>query len=320
MVPDITFSVVVCTYNRKSKDIIDCFHSLINQNYPFEEFELIIVDDGSKYPEIETALEEVSIPSKLFVNTIYAEHGGVVSARNHGWKNARGKWVAFTDDDCLPVENWLKSLGEFINDSNVGGIGGPVLSTVSENIVGKFSNHSNYLFSNIIESNKRDVLFGGNCCYRRDVLNKVGGFNEQFTVYCALGLSTSYEDDELSSRVLSTGYDLINAPFAVVTHRPRKSMKKLFKQWHGYGEGALAYCKITGIKENTLEPYPIHKKSRQIVNLIIRNWIKTYKSTIDSGGSSYRGIQFAWLDFRQLISFYRGFRSSVKVIQTLNKE
>ena len=89
-------SVVIPTYNRKEM-LEEAVQSVLNQSY--EDFELIVVDDGS-IDGTKDVIERLDSD----IRYIYKENGGVSSARNFGVKKAKGEFIAFLDSDDM----WLK--------------------------------------------------------------------------------------------------------------------------------------------------------------------------------------------------------------------
>lgn len=100
---DLGFSLIIPTYARP-KQLGNCLESLTQLIAPRSGFEIIIVDDGN--PE---SLEPVVAPfrEKLNLRLLRQENGGPAKARNTGAAAARGRHLAFTDDDCRPEPNWL---------------------------------------------------------------------------------------------------------------------------------------------------------------------------------------------------------------------
>lgn len=96
-------SIVVPVYNRKDY-IMDTLDSILGQS--FLDFELIVVDDGSKD---KTAELVKSIKDKR-IKYIYQDNSGLpAAARNTGLKIARGKYIAFCDSDDLWESDKLKA-------------------------------------------------------------------------------------------------------------------------------------------------------------------------------------------------------------------
>ncbi len=100
-VPDI--SVIVPTHNRPEQ-LADCLAALARQDYGCDWFEVIVVDDGS--PENMISVTE-RFADRLNICLLAQRNAGPGAARNQGVKKARGRFLAFTDDDCCPDSIWL---------------------------------------------------------------------------------------------------------------------------------------------------------------------------------------------------------------------
>lgn len=108
---DVLFSVIVPAYNSGSF-ISKCIESVLNQTC--RDFELIIVDDGSKDDTLMLCRKYEEADGRLRV--IHKENGGHTSARNEGLKNARGEYVLFLDSDDWFSEQTLEVCKEKISD------------------------------------------------------------------------------------------------------------------------------------------------------------------------------------------------------------
>ena len=89
-----TLSVIVPVYNAE-KTLKTCVYSILKQSY--KDFELILINDGSKDESPQICEEYSKTDSRVIV--IHKENGGVSSARNAGLDIARGKWITFIDSD-----------------------------------------------------------------------------------------------------------------------------------------------------------------------------------------------------------------------------
>ena len=87
-------SVIVPVYNVE-RYLRRCIDSILAQT--FTDFELLLIDDGSKDSSGEICDEYAAKDSRIIV--FHKENGGVSSARNVGLDNVRGEWVAFVDAD-----------------------------------------------------------------------------------------------------------------------------------------------------------------------------------------------------------------------------
>ena len=104
----IFFSVIIPLYN-KEKYIQNTLQSVLNQT--FENFEVIIVDDGST----DDGPEKVGLISDCRIRFIRKENGGVSSARNRGIAEARGEYIAFLDADDEWRPHALKTFYDFLS-------------------------------------------------------------------------------------------------------------------------------------------------------------------------------------------------------------
>ena len=107
------FSVIVPIYNIE-KYLPRCIDSVLAQS--FDDFELILVDDGSpdNCPKIcdEYAVKDARI------KVIHKENGGLVSARQVGIKKAVGDYVFHLDGDDAVCNDALESAYKIINETN----------------------------------------------------------------------------------------------------------------------------------------------------------------------------------------------------------
>ena len=107
-------SVIVPVYNAE-KYINRCIESILNQT--FKDFELIIVDDGSKDNSGNICEEYARRDERIKV--IHQENKGQASARNRGVLNAAGEWITFVDADDMIQSQMLEYLYRAVKSNNV---------------------------------------------------------------------------------------------------------------------------------------------------------------------------------------------------------
>lgn len=90
------FSIICPVYNINESYLKKCIDSVLNQN--FNDFELIIIDDGSSRESTISYLNKIK-NSDNHLLLFSKENGGVSSARNFGIKKASGKYLLFLDGD-----------------------------------------------------------------------------------------------------------------------------------------------------------------------------------------------------------------------------
>lgn len=79
------------------------------QTLPADQYEVIVTDDGS-----DTTAEAMVRDKYPWVRWTPGPRRGPAANRNHGACLARGEWIAFTDDDCLPEPGWLEAFSQAI--------------------------------------------------------------------------------------------------------------------------------------------------------------------------------------------------------------
>ena len=103
-------SVIVPVYNAE-KYLHRCIDSILAQSYA--DFELLLIDDGSKDSSGKICDEYAQKDSR--VRVFHKENGGVSSARNMGLENVKGEWVTFCDADDYVTSDWLKDFAPAID-------------------------------------------------------------------------------------------------------------------------------------------------------------------------------------------------------------
>ena len=104
-----TVSVLIAAYNPPQNYIHETLKSVFNQT--FQDFEVIIVDDGSS---IDT--KDILAPFKNRIRYYYKENGGQNSARLFGLDKAKGKYIALVDQDDIWVPDKLQKQVEFLEN------------------------------------------------------------------------------------------------------------------------------------------------------------------------------------------------------------
>jgi len=97
-------SVLVATYDRPEL-LAECLEGFCEQTLPVDEFELVVVDDGSPGPRTEAVLREFA--ARLPLTWVRIEHAGRSAAKNLAVLLARGELVLFFDDDDIPASELL---------------------------------------------------------------------------------------------------------------------------------------------------------------------------------------------------------------------
>ena len=202
-------SVTVCV--RDGVDWVDgCIESLRNQTY--RPLEIIAVDDGSTDGSRERLKQWHSPNNEVPVFVHVQDALGLSAGRNLAVEKSRGEWIAITDIDARPTQNWLVNLYEkshsVDDDENVVAVTGRTIFERADDLVSLL--RSVEIESKYRSRPRRTSLANGPCSmFKRDSLNEIGGFDPAW--YHA-------EDMEVSLKLLERGGSIIYAPEAVVAH------------------------------------------------------------------------------------------------------
>lgn len=109
-----TVSVIIPVYNVEPY-LKECIDSILNQS--FTDFELLLVDDGSKDGSGQVCENYILIDNR--VKVIHQANSGASSARNKGIDVAVGKWIVFVDSDDFVLPTYLEHLLLPISENNV---------------------------------------------------------------------------------------------------------------------------------------------------------------------------------------------------------
>lgn len=159
-------SVVIPTFNEE-ENIAQCLVSLCHQTLPRSEYEIIVVDGGSKDATCEIARNYADL---VFVQTSKKVGG----ARNDGVKAAKGDIIATTDADCILPPHWVKRIGEDFKNPTLAQLYGPVYP-IEEGLGNKFSLFLANTFSRVgYYSQTFYYTLGCNTAFRKDAFLKAG--------------------------------------------------------------------------------------------------------------------------------------------------
>jgi len=215
------FVSVLIPHLNNSYNLQSCINALIQQSYPDNLYEIIVIDNGSNEQHLQNIEKFKNIKN---LNILYENKTGSYSARNKGIDHANGDIIAFTDSDCTPKYDWLeKGVVNLNNQKNCGAIGGQIKLTFADssklNMVELYEKMS-CLRQDIFIQN-RNFAATANLFTSKKIILEVGKFNDSFV---AAG------DQEWCHRVYSKGYKIIYCHDTIVYHPTRKSFKDFVKR------------------------------------------------------------------------------------------
>jgi glycosyltransferase involved in cell wall biosynthesis len=171
-------SVVVCTYNRATL-LVGALQTLCGQTLDRSYYEVIVVDNNST-DETRSSAEEFCRKCQNVRYFLEMEQG-LSNARNRGWMEARGEYVAYIDDDCIVPEHWLSIAKDIIVRLYPGVFGGPFYTFYNTTkpawYKDAYGEHVPFDEEKNLNSKECPEIFGGNMFLRRRLIESFGGFD-----------------------------------------------------------------------------------------------------------------------------------------------
>ncbi|MCX8189861.1 MAG: glycosyltransferase [Candidatus Diapherotrites archaeon] len=192
MQPEI--SVVIPTHKRPDKLSI-ALGSLLQQTYPKEKYEVLVISDTK-----DNTFGSISKKFRKHKVKFYKIKNKCCDVkRNYGIKKAKGKIIAFTDDDCIPDKDWLEEIDKiFKKNEDIAGVEGLIYSNF------------NHLYEQAPENLTGGRYISANYAFKKFALEAVGGFDERYCYFA--------EDTDLAFKIISKGYKIVFSPTVRVFH------------------------------------------------------------------------------------------------------
>lgn len=223
-----TVSVVIPCRNEKSY-IAKCLDSFVNQTYNKDLYEILVCDGFSEDGTRDIIMEYVK---KYPFIKLLDNHGRTApKAMNLGIKNSSADVLIIFSAHAYAKEDFIEQNVKLLENKEVGCVGGPI-ETINEDKKGKAISLAmsspfgvgNALFRYSNEERYVDTV--PFAAYRREVLDKIGYFDEELV---------RNQDDEINLRVAKAGYKILLSPKIKSWYYARSSYKKLWKQYFQYG-------------------------------------------------------------------------------------
>jgi len=266
-----SLTVAICTKDR-TDNLARCLESLLklqtaNKPVGSPNFEILVVDNA---PSEEQTQELVaSLPT---VHYVREPKPGLDFARNRALKEATNEILAFLDDDVVVDRNWLDGFIEaWAENPDAAAFTGLVLpyelateaQILFEQNGGFRRGFEKIRYGQILPSNPLypcgSGIFGAGCnmAFRREILLKLGGFDEALDTGAPL---PGGGDLDIFYRVIRAGYPLVYEPQYLVFHQHRREKEKLRRQYWTWGLGFTAFV----VKSYQSDP-PQRSKLRRLV-------------------------------------------------------
>ena len=230
-------------HTRPAQRLDRCLASLPTQNRPPDQ--VVVVDNASRTDETRQVSERHGV---VYVRE---DRPGLDIARNRGAAVSRGDIVAYTDDDTVLHPSWLRRIEDAFDAKEIWAVTGLVLPTeleteaqcVFEKVWTFGRGFQRRDFGSRFYSDTRKwgsptwaIGAGANMAFRREVFEKIGGFDERLDA----GAAGCSGDTEFWYRILHAGGVCRYEPSAVLYHFHRRTLEGLRAQIRAYMRGHIA--------------------------------------------------------------------------------
>lgn len=223
-------SIIIPTFNGAAR-IANCLEALLPQ-IADRDAEILVVNDGST----DNTAEVVGrYPS---VRLITQANAGPAAARNHGARESKGSVILFTDDDCVPMPDWLSAMIEPFKDPELVAVKG-VYRTKQTSVVARFVQIEYEDRYRIMARHPSiDFIDTYSAGFRKDKFLEMNGYDTSFPVACA-------EDAELSYRMSARGWKMKFIPEAIVYHTHPENLRPYLKKKYKF-----AFWRVLALRKN----------------------------------------------------------------------
>ena len=215
--PSVT--VIIPSYNSK-ETIFEALHACKRMEYP-GKFDILVIDDGSKDGSYETLEKMEGIT--LLRNE---KNRGKASALNYAIKHAKGEIVACIDSDTYPAKDCLeKAVKHFYENDKVASVVVFVCVNKPRTLLQRIQEIEywisfGFFFRTIASIDGLYVTPGPTALYRKDIMEKLGGFDEKNLT----------EDMEIALRMQKHGYKIRACHETMVLTEVPGTLGRLFRQ------------------------------------------------------------------------------------------
>lgn len=238
---ELLFSIVVPTFNRPV-ELARCIDAVVSCAFDRERFEVIVVNDGGA--NLETVLRAAT-QSGINIRLMSQPNSGPAAARNHGARAARGAFLAFIDDDCIPAKDWLTRLAESVSEYPEALHGGRTINLLHDNPCSEASQSLVdyvYRYYNDRSVSRTCFFASNNIAVAARMFAQTGGFDESFR---------TAEDRDFCRSWRARGWEFHYAPEVIMYHAHHLTLRTLQKQHFTYGRGALPYWRKASARGST---------------------------------------------------------------------
>ena len=223
---------VICPIYNEEKYIAKCIDSILAQDYPKDDLEVIFVDGMSSDRTREIVAEySAKYP---FVKLIDNPDRIVPPAMNIGIKASVGDIIVRLDAHAVFPQNYFSELVKNLHKLDADNVGGvcrtlpindtPVCRSIAYVLSSSFGMGNSHFRIGADSIKEVDTVPFG--CFKRDLFERIGYFDEELT---------RNQDDEFNGRIIKNGGKIFLLPDLVIDYFARDTVAKVYKMFYQYG-------------------------------------------------------------------------------------
>lgn len=223
---------VICPIYNEEKYIAKCIDSILAQDYPKDDLEVIFVDGMSSDRTREIVAEySAKYP---FIRLIDNPDRIVPPAMNIGIKASVGDIIVRLDAHAVFPQNYLPELVKNLRELDADNVGGvcrtlpindtPVCRSIAYVLSSSFGMGNSHFRIGADSIKEVDTVPFG--CFKRDLFERIGYFDEELT---------RNQDDEFNGRIIKNGGKIFLLPDLVIDYFARDTVAKVYKMFYQYG-------------------------------------------------------------------------------------
>ena len=223
---------VICPIYNEEKYIDKCIESIIKQDYPKDDLEVLFVD-GMSTDKTRLIVEQYAI-SYPYIHLIDNPKRIVPLAMNIGIRASKGNIIIRLDAHAIFPNNYFSQLVHYLTTLKADNVGGVcrtlpindsiVCKSIASVLSSRFGMGNSHFRIGATEIMKVDTVPFG--CFKRELFDKIGFFDEELT---------RNQDDEFNGRIIKNGGKIFLIPFLTIDYYARDTIKKVWKMFYQYG-------------------------------------------------------------------------------------
>jgi len=245
--------VVAVCHDSRARRLLG---SLASQSMPRQEYEVIVVENGS------SDLVDTDGACGI-VRYLHLPEANNAAARNAGLALARGRFVLLTDADCVARPDWIEKLTGRLADGTVAAVGGTIgkhepRTWAQRHAITVVDGQQKLSY---LPALHLPYVAGANAGFVTRTLREAGGFDEALR---------SGNDVDACYKLGLRGYRIGLAPDAVILHDDRASVASHFRRFHRYAVyQVLLYAKYKHAsgKRYVLDTYPLRRSAQALASI-----------------------------------------------------